>query len=302
MSQKLVVVVGATGTQGGSVVSALLRHGGYAIRGITRNADGESAKALKNKGVEVVSARLIDKDSLIKAFRGAYAVFGVTVPFTEDDEELQGRNIVDAAKAAKVPLLVWSSLPSASETSNGKYTTIYHFDKKNAVDKYIATAGQPSVILHTGGFAENLFQFKQLQRDESNPNKWNIIYPVVRPETPMPMTWIEGDFGNIVVAVIDHWEDDSFKAKLTKERIVAAPITITGNEMVETIKKVTGKEVTYVRKTDVQEFEKAVFGWADEGYYDYKSQSRILEELGVKTHTFEDFVRAKVVPYMESAQ
>ncbi|KZT59951.1 NAD(P)-binding protein [Calocera cornea HHB12733] len=237
MSKNLVVVLGATGTQGGSVVNALLKHGGYAIRGVTRNPDALAAISLAEKGVDVVSGDLADKDSLIKVFDGAYAVFGVTVAYTPISEELQGQNIVDAAKAASVPLLVWSSLPSATDTSNGKYTTIYHFDQKNAVDKYIATAGQPTVILHTGGFAENLLNFHMLQPDSTDPSKWNAFYPISRSETKMAGVWIDGDLGNIVVAVIDHWKNESWRGKLTAEPIAAAPYELSVEEIVAILTK-----------------------------------------------------------------
>jgi uncharacterized protein YbjT (DUF2867 family) len=66
---KLVVVVGATGQQGGSVINSLLKDGTFQIRGITRNVNSEKAKALYAKGVEMVVADLDNKDSLMKAFQ-----------------------------------------------------------------------------------------------------------------------------------------------------------------------------------------------------------------------------------------
>ena len=64
---KLITVFGATGTQGGSVVEALLQDKSLRIRGVTRNASSEAAKSLASKGVEVVTANLNDEDSLVKA-------------------------------------------------------------------------------------------------------------------------------------------------------------------------------------------------------------------------------------------
>ncbi|KZT59952.1 NAD(P)-binding protein [Calocera cornea HHB12733] len=302
MSNKLIVVLGATGTQGGSVVDAILKHNNYTVRGVTRDPDAPASKALKEKGVDVVSANLTDKQSLVKAFEGAYAVFGVTIPFTQDSEELQGRNIVDAAKEAKVPLLVWSSLPGAREASNGKYTTIRHFDQKSAVDKYIATAGQPTVILHTGGFAENVLTFQQLNPDPTDHNKWNLVFPILKPDTVLPGIWIGGDLGNIVVAIADHWDDDAWKQKLTKEVIPVAGYDISGQGIVDTIAKVSGKEVTYVRQTEVPEFLAEVYHFAEDQFYSLSTHPKILEELGVKAHSFEDYVRAVVLPYMQSKQ
>ena len=67
MSQ-IVAVVGATGIQGGSVVSTLLQDGTYKIRGITRNVTGAKATQLTAQGVEMVEANLDDEASLVKAF------------------------------------------------------------------------------------------------------------------------------------------------------------------------------------------------------------------------------------------
>jgi len=69
MSKPIAVVVGATGGQGGSVVSTFLKDGTYHVRGITRNIHSEKAQALGKRGVEVVSGDLNDKASLVEAFK-----------------------------------------------------------------------------------------------------------------------------------------------------------------------------------------------------------------------------------------
>jgi len=87
---KLAVIVGATGTQGNSVIGALLKDPSYKIRAITRNPSGEKGKALSAQGVEVVAADLNDEASLVKAFSGASVIFGVTdffEPFARTDAE-----------------------------------------------------------------------------------------------------------------------------------------------------------------------------------------------------------------------
>ena len=68
MSPKTIAVLGATGVQGGSVVRALLKDKSWKIRGITRDASKEGAKALEKQGVEVVSANINDEQSLRQAF------------------------------------------------------------------------------------------------------------------------------------------------------------------------------------------------------------------------------------------
>ena len=74
---KVVVVYGATGAQGGSVVQSLLRDksGDFKVRGLTRNPQSDSALRLKDAGVEVVKADGFKADELANAFAGAWAVF-----------------------------------------------------------------------------------------------------------------------------------------------------------------------------------------------------------------------------------
>jgi len=57
MSLPLIVVVGATGAQGGSVVEVLLKSGKWKIRGITRDVNSQKSQNLINKGVEMVKSK-----------------------------------------------------------------------------------------------------------------------------------------------------------------------------------------------------------------------------------------------------
>ena len=72
-----VTVIGATGQQGGAVIDALLRQR-IPIRAVTRNPNGDKARALMARGVEVVRADLEDVDSVRAAFDGAAAAFAMT--------------------------------------------------------------------------------------------------------------------------------------------------------------------------------------------------------------------------------
>lgn len=157
---KLIVVIGATGTQGGSVVDTFLKAPGWKVRGLTRNVNGTSAQKLKDKGVhEIVAATLDDPSSLVEAFKGASVVFSVTDfwglyfdpantekaaaagkpknRWAADHEEQQGKNVFDAAaKTEGLERLVFSGLSNATKWSKGKYPHVYHFDSKAHAAEY----------------------------------------------------------------------------------------------------------------------------------------------------------------------
>lgn len=154
-AQKLIVVVGATGIQGGSVVDSFLADPSWRIRALTRDPKSSKAQALaaKSPNIEVVAADTTDLSSLIKAFEGAHAIFGNTDFWTlygtssnrehatkkgqsfpewcQEAEILQGKNTFEAA--AQIPTLdrlVFSGLSHASKWSGGKYKQVLHFDSK----------------------------------------------------------------------------------------------------------------------------------------------------------------------------
>ena len=65
-SSKLILVVGATGQQGGAVARELLDRG-YHVRGLTRNPGSDRAKAVAELGAEMVCGDLSDRNSLDRA-------------------------------------------------------------------------------------------------------------------------------------------------------------------------------------------------------------------------------------------
>lgn len=180
---KLVVIIGITGNQGGSVAHAFLKDPNWRIRGLTRDTSSQASQALSAQGIEMIQANLHDPGSLEGVFKGANLVFSVTdfwKPFFDPSnyarataqqksigqyayelEVEQGKNIVDAVAREVDGLdhvgLIASTLCSARESSKGKYTELWHFDSKADVfptyvkERYPELAKKTS-YLHTGYF------------------------------------------------------------------------------------------------------------------------------------------------------
>jgi uncharacterized protein YbjT (DUF2867 family) len=187
--KKIIAVVGATGTQGGGLARAILDDtgGGFALRAVTRDASKDKAQAFKAGGAEVVQADLDDVESLKKAFAGAYGVYGVTnfwEHFSGEKEKAQAKNIADAARAAGVKHVIWSTLEdtrtlmAADDTRMPMLQQKYrvpHFDAKAEANAYFA--GMPVTFLVTSFYWDNLYMFG-LAPKKNAEGKYSWAYPM----------------------------------------------------------------------------------------------------------------------------
>lgn len=172
-AKPVLVVTGATGAQGGSLVHAILDdpQQSFAVRAVTRNADSDNARRLQRLGADVVTADLDDRDSLERAFEGAFGAFCVTnfwEHFSPERETRQAINMAEAAKAADLRHVIWSTLEDSRKwvpltdtrmpTLMGKYK-VPHFDAKADADRKFTDLGVPVTFLLTSFYWDNLIYF-----------------------------------------------------------------------------------------------------------------------------------------------
>ena len=103
-NEKTVLITGATGKQGGATARALAGKG-FRLRAMTRNPDGDAAKAIAvATGAEIVQGDLNDAASLRGALKGAWGVFGVqnTWEAGVEGEEEQGKRLASLARETGV--------------------------------------------------------------------------------------------------------------------------------------------------------------------------------------------------------
>lgn len=151
-----VAVTGATGTQGGAAVHALLR-AGRTVRALTRDVTSPAAAALRELGADVVRADFDEPESLLAALRGAGALFAMSTPGFGpgspgcEAEVRQAVALLDAAKAAgSIRHVVFTSAANADRA-----TGIPHFDSKWLIERHLAGLGLAWTVLGPGVFMEN---------------------------------------------------------------------------------------------------------------------------------------------------
>ncbi len=147
-----IVVIGATGGQGGAVLDALL-DAGFAVRAFVRDAVSSKAAALADRGVELAVGDIVSGIGLTDAFTGAAGAFALTTPFESgvDAEVAQGTALIESATAAALPYLVFSSVASADRD-----TAVPHFDSKFEVERMLAATDIPHTIVGPAYFYDNL--------------------------------------------------------------------------------------------------------------------------------------------------
>jgi uncharacterized protein YbjT (DUF2867 family) len=152
-SDKLIVVTGATGQQGGATARHLLAQG-WRVRALVRDPNKPAAQALAGRGAELAQGDLDDRASLDRALSGAYGVFSVQTfmgPEGPVGETRQGKNLADAAKAAGIQHFVYTSVGGADRKSG-----LPHFESKWQIEAHIRSLGLPATILRPVFFMENL--------------------------------------------------------------------------------------------------------------------------------------------------
>jgi uncharacterized protein YbjT (DUF2867 family) len=168
-----IAVFGATGAQGGGLVRAIAADPvqRFRARAITRNPDGDKARALAGPAVELCRADADDPASLVAALAGADAAFCVTnfwEHFSPQRELAQAGAMAQAARAAGVRHLVWSTLEDTRlrvplddarmPTLMGRYK-VPHFDAKAEADALFEASGVPTTFLLTSFYWDNLIHF-----------------------------------------------------------------------------------------------------------------------------------------------
>ncbi|KAH6667726.1 NmrA-like family protein [Halenospora varia] len=230
----LLVVLGATGNQGGSVIAHFLAlsPSPYALRAVTRDTSSAKALSLVSKGVEVVTGDFNNPESLDAAFSGASVIFSVTDflhlivnpslreksaasgssagAYMRDYEAQQNRNIIDAAaKASTLERFIFSSLPNTSKLSGGKYTHIYFYDSKAIAEEYGRSTypklWEKTNVFYAGFYLENLVgEDGPLFCPKLNKAKDSLIASGVEPLTKLLFPWysVIQDTGALVAALI----------------------------------------------------------------------------------------------------
>lgn len=247
--KKTIVILGATGAQGGGLVRAILSDasGGFTARALTRNVSSDKAEALANLGAEVVAADIDDDESLKRAFDGAYGAFCITFfweHMSPEKEFAEATAMAKAAKHAGVDHVIWSTLEDTRKwvplsdnrmpTLMGKYK-VPHFDAKGEADHVFTELGVPTTFLLTSFYWENFIYFGMGPK-KGEDGKLAITFPMG--DKKLPGIAAE-DIGKCAYGIFK--KGRAFIGKT----IGVAGEHLTGTEMAAALSKALNQEVRY---------------------------------------------------------
>jgi uncharacterized protein YbjT (DUF2867 family) len=266
-----ILVLGATGRQGGAAARALFARG-FAVKALTRDPDKPAAQALMTLGVSVVKGNIDEPRLLLEAMHGVDGVFSVQTPYGPggvNHETRAGIAVAEAARAAGVAHLVYSSVGGAE-----RGTGIPHFESKYLVEQHIREAGLYATIIRPVFFMEN---FAQTGPKEVGGEL--VLRMALSPETRLQMIAVH-DIGVFAALAFEG-----------REGVAGRTLEIAGDElsMTELAQKfaaAAGRPVQFQRQPfaelEARSAETAkMFGWFEAGGYraDLAALRRVSPDL-----------------------
>lgn len=188
MEDRIVTVVGASGTLGGDIVKALIDKGAK-VRAMVRPTSNRAR--LEALGVtDFVVADLNDRASLDRAMQQeprAAAVISSAAGFTAHSAQTKAdnsktdtegyRNLIDATKAAGIPRFILISILGCDRAPR-----VPHFSHKFEAEQHLIKTGQPYLSLRAGAFLDR-------SRDIVPASIAKGVFPDILPGVPMALVY-----------------------------------------------------------------------------------------------------------------
>lgn len=247
----LLAVLGATGNQGYSVASTVLSDPElsqrYNVRAISRSISNPKMQDLKNAGAELMSADMDKPESLPPAFAGVNTLFFLTTTQyqgnTREIETRQAKSVCEAALAAGVSYIIFSSMPHPYKITGGKLKNVEHFDDKAEIEEYIRSLPVKSAFFAPSSFMQNLMTHFMRPVPSQAGDGTFVLADCAYGHSRVPFIDIT-ETGKWVGAILA--EPEKFEGK----QFAAAAEILTMDVVAEIVGTVTGKVVKHQNLPD----------------------------------------------------
>lgn len=291
--ENIILVTGATSSQGRAVATALLKHGNRVRISVRESsAESEATKTLAKSGAEVVIADIEDQRSLQSAFQGVYGVFSVQAMDNGTDSERRHADIlVSVAIQSRIQHMVHVSVSQLGNFKNfpgwgeNKWNEKYWNDKEYAENVVKQAGFKYWTILRPTFFMDNFilpkasFMYPGLENGK--------ITVVFNPGKKLQFVDVK-DTGEFAAAAFN--DPDKFNRQI----IELASDEMTIGEIADLISKTTDKKVDVEHLTEQEGVSKGMV-WPLANYQEwtnvvgYNVDIRALKNYGIPLTSFKDF-------------
>jgi uncharacterized protein YbjT (DUF2867 family) len=227
-----ILVLGATGRQGGSVAKALLK-ARWPVRAFVQDPSEPASIALREAGAELVQGALQETDVIASAMKDIHGVFCVMpANLSAEDEVRYGTRVADLAAKFRVDHFIYSSGASAGDELTG----VPRFDAKPRIEAHVRKLPLAATIVRPMIFMEMLVR-PGFGLDEGR------LVSLIQRDHSIQLTAVQ-DIGKIVAAMF------ADKARFARMTLKIASDRVTGRELEAAFSEAAGRPISYTRFPD----------------------------------------------------
>ncbi|KAH8422517.1 uncharacterized protein LDX57_000271 [Aspergillus melleus] len=213
----MITIFGATGVQGTSVIQHVLNvpdlSKEFRIRGVTRDISKPAAQELLDQGIELVTADLNQPPTLPTTLHDTHTILLTTDYWTHQNpqrEYQQAKHVIDAAIATGVSHLIFSSLDSTVQQTDGRYRNVGHREGKARAEEYLRlrlrlrASGMRWTVLLVGYYMSNFLGLvgrfvgdgdvdKEMEMEGKGEEEYLLRYPFEGERRVLPLVDAERD-------------------------------------------------------------------------------------------------------------
>lgn len=289
----VILVLGATGQQGGSVARAL-RAAGWAVRALVREPDTVAARSLESLGCTLAVGDQGDRESIDRAMTSAYGVFSVqpssgqsSADLTDEDEIAYATNLAEAARDAGVRHFVQTSVIAAGQGPTG----MPHFDSKSVIEERLGTMDLPVTIVRPATFME-LLMLPGMELEQG------AMTFLMRSDQKVQFIAVE-DIGRIVAAIF------ADRDRFVGEAISIASDAVTGDQLAAALSRAAARPIQYRRFANAvlaeSELLRGAAALIDDGRLAGNADIKALRRLVPELYDFDTWFSGPGRPLLEAA-
>jgi uncharacterized protein YbjT (DUF2867 family) len=234
----MLILTGTTGHLGSRVLDSILRQ--HLIEPseiiISSSHPSQVPVAAKDAGIDIRKGDFSSPESLTSSFKGGDTLFLVSFPSPSVERWLHHKAAIDAAKAAGVKTIIYSSLIFGGETGMESTAGVQQAHIKT-ID-YLVQSGLQYVVVREGIYAESWWLYAGYQPQKYTKGDTGEIKFVIPNDGPVAwVTW--DDLGEGTAKILQHYDQ-----YIGKTLNLTGPRTTTLADVAKMVERYTGRKVS----------------------------------------------------------